>query len=249
MPRLLLNDEYWSKLRSIMLKEGIYDKPKLRLVVEGILYRLRVGCPWRDLPASFGDWNSVYKRFNDWSSKGKLMNIFHVLVEEPDQEWAFIDGSIVKAHQHSAGARGHENQAIGNSRGGKTTKTHMIVDGFGLPVLFDITAGQVNDSTAAPELIDALPKSEYVVADKGYDSEALRHQIRQKKSVPVIPRRSNSKIGNEDIDWCLYKYRHLVENVFAQLKHFRSIATRYDKLKRNYRSMLALACSFLWLSM
>ncbi len=155
----------------------------------------------------------------------------------------------MKAHQHSAGARGHENQAIGNSRGGKTTKIHMIVDGFGLPVLFDITAGQVNDSTAAPEVIDALPKSEYVVADKGYDSEALRHQIRQKKSVPVIPRRSNSKIGNEDIDWCLYKYRHLVENVFARLKHFRAIATRYDKLKRNYRSMLALACSFLWLPM
>ncbi len=98
----------------------------------------------------------------------------------------------------------------------------MIVDGFGLPVLFDITAGQVNDSTAAPEVIDALPKSEYVVADKGYDSEALRHQIRQKKSVPVIPRRSNSKIGDEDIDWCLYKYRRLVEKCVCSIEAFSS---------------------------
>lgn len=58
-----------------------------------------------------------------------------------------------------------------------------------------------------------------------------------------------SLIGNDDMDWGLYKYRHLVENVFARLKHFRSISTRYDKLKRNYEFMLAIACSYLWLPM
>ena len=88
-----------------------------------------------------------------------------------------------------------------------------------------------------------------MIADKGYDSEELRDQIRAKSSVPVIPRKSNSTIGNDDIDWCLYKYRHLVENIFARLKHFRAIATRYDKLKRNYLSMLAIACSYIWLPM
>jgi len=51
------------------------------------------------------------------------------------------------------------------------------------------------------------------------------------------------------MDWCLYKYRHLVENVFARLKHFRAIATRYDKLKRNYESMVALGCGYMWLPM
>ena len=85
--------------------------------------------------------------------------------------------------------------------------------------------------------------------DKGYDSEEIREQIRQKSSTPVIPRKTNSKTGNADIDWGLYKYRHLVENVFARLKHFRAIATRYDKLKRNYASMLAMACSYIWLPM
>jgi transposase len=65
----------------------------------------------------------------------------------------------------------------------------------------------------------------------------------------MVPRKKNSKIGNADIDWCLYGFRHLVENAFARLKHFRAIATRYDKLKRNYSSMLALACGFLWLPM
>ena len=68
------------------------------------------------------------------------------------------------------------------------------------------------------------------IADKGYDSEDVREQIRNNPSNPVIPRKKNSKTGNTDIDWDLHKYRHLVENVFARLKHFRVIATRYDKL-------------------
>ena len=87
------------------------------------------------------------------------------------------------------------------------------------------------------------------LADKGYDSEPLRVQIRDQGAVPVIPRKTNSNIGNDDMDWCLYKYRHLVENVFARLKHFRAIATRYDKLKRNFEASVALAYAFLWLPM
>ena len=98
-------------------------------------------------------------------------------------------------------------------------------------------------------MIDKLPVSDYVIADKGYDREELRETIRNKSSIPIIPRKSNSKTGNFDIDWSLYKHRYLVENVFARLKHFRAIATRYDKLKRNFSSMLALACAYLWLPM
>ena len=90
----------------------------------------------------------------------------------------------------------------------------------------------------------APTEADYIIADKGYDSEELRILIRNKSSIPIIPRKKNSTIGNADMDWGLYKYRHLVENIFARLKHFRSIATRYDKLKRNYASMLAMACSF-----
>lgn len=249
MARLMLSDELWSKLRGIMLQHRIYDKPTLRLIVEAMLYRMRVGCPWRDLPAEFGCWNSIYQQFNRWSSKAKLMSIFKALVHDPDLEWQFIDGSIVRAHQHSSGAMGNENQAIGKSVGGNTTKIHMAVDACGFPIEFDLTGGEVHDCKAAPELIDKLPASEHTIADKGYDSEDVREQIRNKSSHPVIPRKKNSKTGNSDMDWGLYKYRHLVENVFARLKHFRAIATRYDKLKRNYASMLAMACSYIWLPM
>ncbi len=64
MPRLLLSDEHWSKLREILLHKAIYNKRDLRMTVEGMLYRMRTGCPWRDLPKAFGYWNKVYKRFN-----------------------------------------------------------------------------------------------------------------------------------------------------------------------------------------
>lgn len=249
MPRLLLTDEFWSKLEKILLDEQIYRKRNLRLMVEGMLYRLRVGCPWRDLPDVFGYWNTVYKRFNAWSASGKWMKIFKALVDQPDLEWLFIDGTYIKAHQHSAGAASAQDEALGKSRAGHTTKIHLAVDAFGKPIEFSITGGQVNDCTAAPDLIDTLPKTEVIIADKGYDSETLREQIIQKASKVVIPRRCNSIKGNDDLDKDLYRYRHLVENTFARLKQFRALAVRFDKLKRNYESVVAMACAFLWLPM
>ena len=150
------------------------------MVVEGMLYRLRVGCAWRDLPTCFGRWNSVYKKFNEWSKKGKWLTLFKTLTQEPDTEWIFIDGSYVKAHQHSAGAADEEPQVIRKSRAGNTTKIHLVVDSCGLPAEFEITGGEVNDCSIAPDLIAKLPDAKAIVADKGYDSECIREQITKK---------------------------------------------------------------------
>jgi transposase len=98
MNRLMLTDEFWSKLSPILQNIGIYDKRSLRLTIEAILYRLRVGCPLRDIPKEFGNWNKIYKRFNHWSRCDKFMFIFKTLAKDPDMEWKLIDGSIVKAH-------------------------------------------------------------------------------------------------------------------------------------------------------
>lgn len=247
MVRLMLSDELWSKLRTIMRQNGVYDKSHLRLTVEAILYRMRVGCPWRDLPLYFGKWNSIYKKFNYWSKNNKLMNVFNCLITEPNFENEFIDGSFIKAHQHSTGAAGSYHQHIGRSKGGNTTKIHMTVDSDGMPIKFCLSAGNVNDSTMATSIIDNLAFTNNVIADKGYDSEALRQYIFNLGATPVIPRKINSKIGNDNMDWGLYKLRHKVENIFARLKHYRAIATRYDKLAENYASTVALACAFIWL--
>lgn len=196
-----------------------------------------------------GSWNSIYKRFNAWSSSGKWVKISRTLVVEPDWEWAFWDGSYVRAHQHSAGAATQSTEAIGKSRGGNTTKIHLAVDAHVLPVEFILTGGDVNDCTMAPDLIAQLASAEAIVADKGYDSERLREQIEQQGSQAVISRKRNSIKGNGDLDRGLYRCRHLVENAFARLKQFRAIACRFDKLKRNYESMVAMAGGFLWLPM
>jgi len=249
MDRLMLTDELWSKLSPILQCNRIYDKRELRLTVEGILYRLRNGNIWRDLPREFGNWNKVYKRFNDWSRSGKLTLIFKTLSENADTEWKFIDGSIVKAHQHSTGARKGEERGIGRSVAGNTSKIHMVTDSSGNPIDFEITEGQVHDAVIAPELIERTPASEYTVADKGYDAHHIRWIIKECDSIPVIPRKKNSRAKNKEYDRAIYRLRHQVENLFARLKHFRAIATRYDKLKRNYEGTVRLACIFLWLKL
>jgi transposase len=248
MPRLMLTDERWSKLRLIMKQFGIYDKPNLRQTVEGILYRMRVGCPWRDLPDYFGKWNTIYKTFNYWAKHNKLTQIFSALIKNLELATEFIDGSFVKAHQHSSGAASSDNEAIGKSKDGNNTKIHMVADSKGMPISFALSAGNINDSAIAPDLIAQLVSTQFLVADKGYDSEAIRALIYAKGANPIIPRKSNSTVGNADMNWDLYKSRHLVENLFARLKHFRAIATRYDKLQQNFKSIVALACGFLWLT-
>ncbi len=158
----------------------------------------------------------------------------------------FIDGSYIRVHQHASGSRRGFERAIGKSRGGRTTKINLATDAHGLPIDFKITGGNVHDSQVAKQLIDTLSDATYLVADKGYDSEQIRHYAQSKKIKPVIPMRSNSKKLNQGFDKYLYRLRHLVENAFARLKHFRAIATRFDKLARNYQSMVYIACMLIW---
>ncbi|MEH6666827.1 MAG: IS5 family transposase, partial [Psychrobacter sp.] len=113
----------------------------------------------------------------------------------------------------------------------------------GYPLHFKITGGDVHDSQIAGELIEMIGQADYFIADKGYDSECIRDKARSHNMIPVVPKRKNAKQPNPEFDSYLYKLRHLVENMFARLKHFRSIATRYEKLARNFKSMLYLACT------
>lgn len=251
MPRTMLTDNRWSLLLQIMKSTGrVYNKPEHRMTFEGILYRLRTGLPWRDLPPYFGDWSTVYRRFNLWSKKGILNKLFNELASDADFEWVFIDGSIVRAHQHSSGAASTESECIGKSRGGNSTKIHLAVDSGGLPVYFELSEGQRHDIVHAENLVQNLVEVNTLIADKGYDSDSFRAFVELNGGNTIIPKRNyGADIAKDTMDWCLYKYRHLVENAFARVKHFRSISTRYDKLSRNYASMLSLAFLMMWLPM
>ena len=127
MPRTILTDIRWELLLQVMKSTGrIYDKTEHRMTFEGILYRMRTGIPWRDLSSEFGEWSTVYRRFNLWSKKGILDNLFKSLSSMADFEWVFLDGSIVRAHQHSTGAATESSEQIGKSRGGNSTKRITI---------------------------------------------------------------------------------------------------------------------------
>jgi transposase len=118
-----------------------------------------------------------------------------------------------------------------------------LTDVIGRPFRLLLTPGNIHDITAAPYLIAELKGARYVLGDKGYDSDALRTLIRQQGGRPVIPGKVNRK-RKIPLDKGRYKYRHLVENAFCRLKDFRRVATRYDKLARNYLSAVAL-CTLL----
>ncbi len=122
------------------------------------------------------------------------------------------------------------------------------MDSDGLPVHFELFGGQTHDIVHAESLVSQSPPSDFVIADKGYDSEAFKLAVKQ-QGATVIPYKKNRRKADKRVDKCLYRYRHLVENAFARIKHFRAIATRYDKLERNYASMLALGFIIIWLPM
>ena len=110
-----------------------------------------------------------------------------------------------------------------------------------------LTPGNVADVKAAPELLARMGRARYLLADKGYDADALRRSLRQAGAVPVIPGRSSRK-RKVRYDRERYKDRHLIENAFCRLKDFRRVATRYDKLAANFLSGVALATALaFWL--
>ena len=104
-----LTDVQWERISNLVPgKKGDRGRPgeDNRLFMDAVLWMLRTGAPWRDLPAEFGNWNSVFTRFNRWSQKGVWESLFKALADDPDFEHVMIDATIVRAHQHAAGAKG-----------------------------------------------------------------------------------------------------------------------------------------------
>jgi len=157
-----------------------------------------------------------------------------------------IDATIVKAHPHAAGCliAEQENEALGRSKGGFTTKIHAVVDALGLPVDVRLTGGNRNDITQAEDLMkDKAPRK--LIGDKGYDSDAFRNMLAEKGVEPVIPpreKRSNPASYDEEA----YTERHLVENFFLKIKFFRGIATRYCKTASIFLNLVKIACILAW---
>jgi len=135
---------------------------------------------------------------------------------------------------------------MGRSRGGLTTKIHAVVDAAGLPIALKLTEGQAHDGRSAQDMLDTLRAGNILLADRAYDSDALRHNLAARgawANVKPMPRRTNIPAFSP----FLYRYRNLVERFFNKLKHFRGVATRYDKSPDNYLAGVKLASARIWM--
>ncbi|WP_407073332.1 IS5 family transposase [Sphingomonas sp. LaA6.9] len=249
MKRYELSEAQWSKIAQLLPGKAT-DPGRTgsdnRLFVNGCLWVLRSGAHWRDLPERYGKWRTVHRRFSRWCHAGVWERVFEALTADRDNKYLMLDSTIVRAHQQAAsGKRGAKDQALGRSRGGLTTKIHMLADALGRPLRLIITAGQVGDVTQAPALLEGQA-GDAVLADKAYDSNALRAIIAGMGAEAVIPSNRTRKILIPHDD-AAYKQRNRIERCFNRFKHFRRFATRYDRRTVHFSGFVHLAAAMIWL--
>jgi transposase len=210
---------------------------------------LRAGCPWRDLPCAETNWRTVYGYFARWRAAGLWERILRPLTRKAQGRLCFIDASYIRVHQSGANPRGgQEAQALGVSRGGLTTKIHALVDGRGRVLKLLLSAGNVADVTMAPALVKDLTSAQCgtLVADKGYDSDALRVLLYEMGITPCLAATSTRK-EKRYFHKGYYRKRHRVENFFARLKRHRRVSTRYDKLASSFLAFTTMSAILHWL--
>ena len=245
-----ITDQQWRAIKHLLPGQegdpGATAKDN-RLFINAVMWIAKTGAPWRDLPDRFGKWNSVFQRFNRWCKAGVFSEIMAQL-QDPDLGVLMLDSTIIRAHQHAAGAKGSnaEAEALGRSRGGFSTKVHVACDGLGQPVKIILTPGQNHDSTQAANLL-ADSQAAKIIADKGYDTNAIIAQIEARGAEAVIPP-LGTRVEKRSYDKDEYKKRNVVERFINLIKQCRRVATRYEKTARNFLGVIALVTSFVLLN-
>jgi len=135
---------------------------------------------------------------------------------------------------------------MGRSRGGLTTKIHALVDAEGRPICLKLTEGQAHDGRSAADMFDTIRAGDILLADRAYDSDALRQLLRDRGAWANIRPMPNRLVSQAFSTW-VYRQRNQVERFFNKLKHFRAIATRYDKRDDNFLASVQIASIRIWL--
>jgi transposase len=207
-----LTDNQWERLRRWLPEPHRLGRPitrSRRVLVNGIAWRVRTGSPWRDLPPAYGPWATVYWLFCAWQRSGVWALVWRSLQAlaraEQRLSWTFsIDSTTARAHLAAAGARSRSvrgepgDHALGRSRGGWSTKLHLLVDTSGYPLAALVTAGQANDSPQMIPLLEAVTVArigggrarqhpDRVLADPAYSCRSNRDWLRRTQIKATIP--------------------------------------------------------------
>jgi transposase len=215
-------------------------------MVEAICYVLRTAIAWRDMPACYGPWNSVYTRWRRWCALGLWQEILRLLSQHAVGRIRFVDGSHIKLHQFGTNPAGGQNaQAIGRTKGGLNTKLCALVEGRGRLMGAVLAPGQTYEVEASAPLLYTLKKV-LLVGDKGFDADALRQQLLAQGCLSCIPPRS----GRRSPAWyhrSFYRQRHKIENFFQRIKIYKRVSTRYEKLALTFLNFILVGAVFDWL--
>ncbi|MFF4829724.1 IS5 family transposase [Streptomyces sp. NPDC001312] len=213
-----LTDQEW-ELLAPLIPRARTGRPRVedRRVINGMVYKIRTGISWRDLPERYGPWKTVYTRFRRYALDGIFTRALQQMQARADAagdiDWLVqIDSTIVRAHQHAAatGRKGGPSQdepddhALGRSRGGLTTKIHLACDGRGRPLAVLLTAGQRHDGVCARPLLERIRvprigrgrprcRPDHVVADKAYASRGFRAYLRKRGISHTIPEKRDQQ--------------------------------------------------------
>ncbi|MEU2236921.1 IS5 family transposase [Streptomyces vietnamensis] len=220
MRRHELSDAEWAVLSRLLPSSGTAGRPRSddRVVLNGIVWKLRTGSAWRDVPERYGSWQTLYTRFRRWALDGTFSRMLQALQAQKDAagdiQWLVsVDSTIVRAHQHAAGGkRGRSagtkrgDHALGRSRGGLSTKVHLPCDGLGRPLGFVLSGGNANDCTRFEQVMGAISvpragpgrprtRPDPVIGDKGYSSRKIRSYLRRRGIGHTIPERADQVLG------------------------------------------------------
>jgi len=268
MNRHELTNRHWERLQPLLPPQ----KPKTgrpaadhRRIRNGILWLLRTGAPWRDLPERYGPWGTVASRFYRWRKAGLWARLWAAVHQQADgagqRDWDThdVDGTIIRAHQPAAGATtgGADAEALGRSQGGVSTKVHGRAEGHGKLMPRGLTPGHRHEAPVFPHLMAqgavqragrGRPKRRphRVVGDKGYSRGKIRQYCQQHGIRMTIPRKRN-ECQKGPCDRAISRTRERVERMINRLKQNRRLATRDEQRAVNYHAMWLIAATLLWL--
>ena len=237
-----LTETQWSRIKFVFEEKPKVGRPPLnpRTVFNAVMWILKSGARWRDLPARYGNWNSIYHKFRLWCKLGLFDRLLKIINADCRESTLLeVDSTFCKVHQSACSA--WKEQAIGASRGGKNTKIHVLVNERMQLLNVVLTGWHVHDSEAVIALLEGIKlDGKKILTDKAYSSEQIRFFIAEQGGVTCIPDKANFRIKH-DFDAELYKQRNVVERFFQRIKNYRHVATRYDKLAVCFENFVLLA--------